>query len=121
MTKIITLLFIALLFTGCVERGSNLTPKPVSQKPIQKSMPKTPQKTSISAIHTVHPTQKIKQEKHLSQSTITHVIVQERKKTTITPSVKHTTKHNDGFTFSNETKKKISGFFIFLIGLMIFI
>ncbi|HFD14405.1 MAG TPA: hypothetical protein ENJ34_03785 [Epsilonproteobacteria bacterium] len=101
----ITLLFFTLLFTACAERGSNLTLKTVSQKPIQRIN-----------------TPKIKQTK----TKPTH------KKTTVTPTPKSkvvsaTPKkatsiiEEPSFSLSDETQNKISGFLIIVIGLLILI
>jgi len=115
-----TLLIFTLFFTACAERGSTLTPKNVEQKPILK-------KTFVC---TIKPSKKRKiiqkkeklniiSPKKIQIITVTKVdtIVIKSTKDTLKKNV--STVDNSLFSFSDDTKNKISGFFIFVIGLMI--
>ena len=106
-----TLLFFTLLFTACAERGTTLTPKNVEQKPVVK-------KTFIC-------TKKVKTEtsKNISSPVKSIVVVQKTQAKVSKSPVKEKTPldDNDLFSFTEDTKNKISGFLIFVIGLMILI
>ena len=119
MIKITTiLLFFTLLFTACAERGTTLTPKNVEQKPVIK-------KTFICTKKNTINTKKVKIEtkKNISSPTKSSVVTQ-KTQTKVSKSPvedKMPTNNNDLFSFTEDTKNKISGFLVFLIGVMIFI
>jgi hypothetical protein len=114
-----TLLFFSLLFTACAERGSALTPKNVQQKPMQKETLSPTVKTKVSTV-------KLKSTKSKTVASTTKskcTVVPKTQTKTSKSSVKESTSiENDSFfSLSDETKNKISGFLIFVIGLVIFI
>ena len=113
-----TLLFFTLLFNACAERGTTLTPKSVEQKPVVK-------KTFICTKKSTTYTKKVKTEtsKNISSPTKSIVVVQKTQaKVSKSPvEEKSPLNDNDLFSFTEDTKNKISGFLIFVIGLMILI
>jgi hypothetical protein len=120
MTKnSLLLLLTTLLFTACVERGQTLNPTintSMATPIIHKSQIKTPSTKSIN-------TKKIVKE--IKKPIVTKSIKTTPKKNILpTPSteVKQTAiDNNDFFTLSDETKNKISGFFVIVIGILILI
>jgi len=112
-----TLLFFTLLFTACAERGSTLTPKCIQQKPIQKKSVTTNKKTKVSK--TKNQTSKITT---IPAKSNIAIIPNRQTKVSESPIIEKTiTEENSLFSFSDETKNRISGLLIFVIGLMIFI
>ena len=114
-----TLLFFTLLFTACAERGAVLTPKIVKQEPVVK-------KTFICKKKRATDTKKIKIEttKNISSPTKSYITAIPKKQVKISKSPaaeKNPINSDDLFSFSEKTKNRISGFFIFVIGLIIFI
>ncbi len=103
-----TLLFFTLLFTACVERGSNLTPKTVVQQPTQHISTPKPKQIKPNPTHiktTVKPTPKTK-----------------TKLVSTTPQeATRISEEKSSFTLSDETQNKISGFLIIVIGFLILI
>jgi len=119
MIKITTiLLFFTLLFTACAERGTTLTPKSVEQKPVVK-------KTFIYTKKRTTDTKKVKTEtvKNIASPTKSIVVVQNTKVKVLKSPIEEKSPLNDNdlFSFSEDTKNKISGFLIFVISLMILI
>lgn len=120
MIKILTtLLFFALIFTACEERGLSLTPKNIQHKPIEKKI------NALATNAKVHTTKKKHKpvQVNITPKTSDNTLVQKAQANTSKSLSKEKvcqTSH-DTFTLSDDTKNKISGFFIFLIGLMIFI
>ena len=116
-----TLLFFTLLFTACAERGTHLTPKNVQQKPmhVKTLAPLTKKKKKTSTI------KQIQQEPEMitSPTKSKHAIgTKPQTEVAKIPVHENLSMGNDSyFTLSDETKNKISGFLIFVIGLMIFI
>ena len=112
-----TLLFFTLLFTACAERGTTLTPKSVEQKPAVK-------KTFICTKKSTTDTKRVQSEtsKNVSSHVKSIVVVQKTQVEVSKSSERKTsTNNNDLFSFTEDTKNKISGFLVFLIGVMIFI
>jgi len=113
-----TLLFFTLLFTACAERGSTLTPKCVQQKPIQKKSITTSAKTKVLTV-------KVKKQtsKKIDSSTKSNSVTVQKKQTKASkPEIEEASIKEDSlFSLSDETKNRISGLLIFVIGLMIFI
>ncbi len=114
-----TLLFFTLLFTACVERGTTLTPKNVQQKPVVK-------KTFICTKIRITDTKKMKIEtaKNIFLPTKSNIIAMpttQKIVSTFPAEEKNSNNNNNLFSFTEDTKNKISGFFIFVIGLMILI
>jgi len=120
MQKILLFLLTTLLFTGCTERGQNLRPAPVHTAPIKiKPIQK------ISKVKPIH----FEKSKIVPSPTLSHCLKDtiSPKKTFINihrpvkvrqvPSVY--VKDEPIFPLSDETKNKISGFFIFIIGIII--
>ena len=95
-----------LLFTACVERGSNLTPKEVMQEPTQNI--NTPKVKQIKP----NPTQK--------KTTVTPAL-KSKVLSEIPKNTKNTPEEKPSFSLSDETQNQISGFFIIIIGLLILI
>lgn len=115
-----TLLIFIFLFSACAERGSTLIPKRVIQKPLQTTTP-VPQPKTEKVNKTVKPqAKKPKTNSETSQNT-THP---EKVEKILLPTSKKTlpaTTDDTLFSLSESTKHKLSGIFIFIIGLMIFI
>jgi len=113
MTKYITfLLFFTFLFTACSEKG--YTPKPVAKQTA----------TTIKPIVANISTTKIQDLKPIikstKESTITKSKHVETVSTTVVPEVKQVnTEEESIFSLSHEDKKRISGVFILIIGLII--
>jgi len=120
MKKTILLLIFTFLFTACVERG--YTPKPINDismaKPIANQTVKKPTvQTTIKKIEA-------KTEKKEIQKIIeveNKKVVENNKSIIISPTeVKDVhIEEDDLFTFTDETKNRISGFFIIIIGIII--
>ena len=116
MQKTLLLFILAIFFNGCIERGQNLKPVPVhtptvviKQIPVISKVESKKVKVSndVSPIATqTHIKKQIKIEKNVD--TIVSEVTQ--------PSTKD---ENNFFTLSDETKNKISGFFIIVIGIII--
>ena len=113
-----TLLFFTLLFTACAERGVTLTPKSVEQKPVVK-------KTFVCRQKSTTDTKKVKTEisKNISSPTKSSIVTQKTQTKVSKSPVEEKTPLTDNnlFSFTEDTKNKISGFLIFVIGLMILI
>ena len=115
------LLLITLLFTACVERGQTLKPTmntsmatPITHK--HKSQAKIQSTKSIHTKQTVEDMEKLIDTKPIK------IVKKEHTIPVSTTEVKETTiDNNDFFTLSDETKNKISGFFVIVIGILILI
>jgi len=120
MIRITTaLLFFTLLFTACAERGTTVTPKNVQQKPIQEETLTATVNTKVSTVKL-----KSKKSKTIVSDTKSKCTIVPKTQTKISKSpVKESSsiKNDSFFSLSDETKNKISGFLIFVIGLVIFI
>jgi len=120
MTKhIIFLLTFTLFFTACVERGQILSPDNTSLICTQKAIQTVPAKTKEKKNKNLNI---VKIKKPIQENVIenkpslhTEIISQIEKSTTNTTS----SDNESFFTFTEETKNKISGFFIIAIGIMI--
>ena len=116
MKKTILLLLFTLLFTACVERG--YTPKPIStsmakpltvEEPIvETTIKETEKKSDIKQIKN---TPLIEEKKVVQNTTTIETPPTEVKKTIV--------EEDDLFSFTDETKNRISGFFIIVIGILI--
>ena len=114
------LLFVTILFTGCLEKGHLLKPTKIQTEPKTKLTHKVKKQTSVS-------TKKVIDKK---KTTISKKEVVKKDfsgkphKITSTPKViikPETKKIETGFfsSLSNETKNNISGFFVIIIGIII--
>jgi len=114
MKKMLLTVLFPLLFTGCIERGQNLKPIPVHSIPLQKN---TIKNTKIN-ISTQIKKDIIKEGR---------AILIEVNSTNIAPPIKKlkqnkTHNNNDNiFPLSDESKNRISGFFIIIISIIIFL
>jgi len=111
----ILLVFFTLVFTACVERGH--TPKPAMntfmEKPIIASY-------STKKIHIK--TQPIRKDKTPVISQQTKVLQKSNVIEKPSENINETmNKNNSFFALSDETKNKISGFFVIIIGIIILI
>jgi len=120
MKNITILLLLTLLFTACTERGYILKPVQTSSKPTNIVVKKQPiVKTSIDK--ETPSTIKIKEKSIIKPKKIVE-ITEVIEKNTISPDnnkVATEVKSESFFTFNDETKNKISGFLILLIGIII--
>jgi len=116
--KITTLLLFTLLVTACVERGSTLTPKYTEQKTMQRKTITSSIKIKISSLSKK---QKSKKDIMPAKSNITTIAkVQTRlSNTPILETNISEKKRLFSLRLNSDTKNRISGFFIFLIGVMI--
>jgi len=121
MLKIITtLLLFTLLFTACAERGSTLTPKRIETKPMQIKAVASSIKMKFSSL-----TKKQKSKKDIipPKSNVAAIPKVETKILHAPFKEKSSSEVKSLFSLhlNDDTKNKISGFFIFVIGVMIFI
>jgi len=120
MKKMLLTLLFTLLFTGCIERGQNLKPAPIYTTPV-KIKP-------TQAISKVTPIKLEKSKLVLSSTAPYSEKCTASPKQTITKigemmkkphSPNENVKDAPIFPLTDETKNKISGFFIFVIGIII--
>ncbi len=124
MQKLLILLLSILFLNGCVERGYSLQPvkiktnytptKSIHKQP--KSM--TKKRVSQKKKSIVNPSQPKQKPKAVTPKPVKNVVKQKRQQT---QRAKETSQTKPLFTLSEETKNNISGFFIILIALMIFL
>jgi len=121
MTQKITLwLLFTLFFTACVERGyapkpvTNTLSTPIIKKDIKASTPTkdTLLLKSVETVKSIVTSKTIEVKVKVKKILKKQVISPERPKATIE-------RKKDIFTLTDETKNKISGFFILIIGLII--
>lgn len=114
MKKLSTLLLLALLFTACTERGYTL--KPVTQTT-------TPKKTVLNKTKEAKVVQKVKKASTITTKTLQVTLEKPTIKKSIVQPIttqKPTqVKEESFFTLSEETKNKVSGFLILVIGIII--
>ncbi len=118
MTTKTILLFLTFFFTACVERG--YTPKPINHS-IAKPIKTHKVKPSISKPQKIlknEPTLPIIQIKQESTPVQKKEISTQKMTTPISNQILKEEK-NDFFSLTEETKNKISGFFILIIGIII--
>jgi len=112
------LLLITLLFTACVERNQTL------KSTINTSMA-SPIVHKDTCQAKMQSTQKIQTVKEIKKPMDTKPMKIVKKMNTLpvssTEIKKMPIQHNDFFTLSDETKNKISGFFVIVIGILILI
>jgi len=115
----IFLLLFTLLFTACVERGQTLKPT------VNRSMSKA---IAPLVLHHSNPKASTMQNKAPKEnklsviSKIEKVPVTTQNTSTTSEEIDEITHQEDSFfTLSDETKNKISGFFVIVIGIMILI
>ena len=127
MQKTLLLFILAVFFTGCIERGQNLKPAPVhTQKTVIKKIPVVSkvesQKVEASKEVTAMPTQTLKKKELEEIKEIKEIKIEKNIDPVVTEVVPTPTKEeNNFFILSDETKNRISGFFIIVIGIMILI
>ena len=120
MKKTLLLLLLSLFFTGCIERGQTLKPAPIHTTPtVTKAILSNPSvvksKKSITSplvktVPVVNIKPSIKEEKKITEK------ITMTQKTVKQPD---TTNTDDFFGLSEDTKNKISGFFIIIIGIIV--
>jgi len=112
------LLLITLLFTACVERGQTL-------KPTMNTSMASPITQKDKCQTKIQSTQKIQTVKEIKKPMDTKPIKIVQKTNTLpvssTKIKKMPIQNNNFFTLSDETKNKISGFFVIVIGILILI
>jgi len=120
MKKILFALLFTLLFTGCIERGQDLQPTPahtasIKIKPAQATSEIKPIKFENSKI-APNSTLSLKKNDTVSpEETVTKINTSE----IIPHTANKNIKDEPIFPLTDETKNKISGFFIFVIGIII--
>ena len=120
MQKTLLALLMTLLFTGCMERGQSLKPAPVHTLPIKTKPTQTLSKIKPIKLEKskVIPASKIPS-KLKEQTPAKQTIIKADTADNIS-KVTHTSKKDESlFALSDETKNKISGFFIIIIGIII--
>lgn len=123
------LLLIALLFTACTERTHMLSIKDIKKSVFfsepTKETPKIVKKETKKCKVETAKVKKIKkssvsQKIIVKKDTVKSTKPFEEKKAILIPKIKkETVKESSIFDMSDETKKKLSGFFIYIIAIMI--
>lgn len=117
MKKTLFLLLLTLLFTGCIERGHMLKPAPVTVATVATVAPpvkKIPTKTQNTKPKHHSALKSPVKTKMIPETKVVKIVSTHTKVESI-----HTKKEKSFFPLSEETKNRISGFFIIVIGIII--